>query len=154
MHWGRHPSEKTMCKIRKGVLAIPKIIKVTDTAGHILANTYPKRARGLVKHGRAVFLGSDMICLLPSKGVMKMSVKEALLSAIDQMSETQMQSLLVFLDTFQNEPAQVTVPSMTDARAAMLNTLQERMNALDYSSPNAENVLKELKDMLNMLLRV
>ena len=36
----------------------------------------------------------------------------------------------------------------------MMQTLQERMNALDYSSPNAENVLKELKDMLNMLLRV
>lgn len=83
-----------------------------------------------------------------------MSPKEALLSAIDEMSDTQIQALLVFLDTFQNHPAQVSVPAADPVRAGMMQTLQERMNVLDYSSPNAENILKELKDMLNMLLRV
>ena len=91
-----------------------------------------------------------------------MSVKETLLSIIDEMSENQLRALLVFLDTFKNNSLEVTLPvtsaPVPDGKEAvrneMMKTLQERMNALDYSSPNAENVLKELKDMLNMLLRV
>ena len=88
-----------------------------------------------------------------------MSTKEALLAAVNEMSETQMHSLLTFLNTFKNNPVDVTVPApsagnVDPVRAGMMQTLQERMNGLDYSSPNAENVLKELKDMLNMLLRV
>ncbi len=90
-----------------------------------------------------------------------MSIKEALFAAINEMSETQLRALLVFLDTFQNNPPKVDIPAASpvpDARDAvrmeMMKTLQGRMDALDYSSPNAENVLKELKDMLNMLLRV
>lgn len=92
-----------------------------------------------------------------------MSPKTALISAVEEMSDAQVQALLVFLDTFQHHPAEVSVPAIASetssggidpVRAGMMQTLQERMNALDYSSPNAENVLKELKDMLNMLLRV
>ena len=96
-----------------------------------------------------------------------MTAKQALIAAVNEMSETQVHALLVFLDTFQNHPAEIrTIPETSEhtqhagtsqidpVRAGMMQTLQERMNALDYSSPNAENVLKELKDMLNMLLRV
>ncbi len=89
-----------------------------------------------------------------------MSVKEALLATINEMSENQIRALLVFLDTLKNNSPEVTLPteSVPDAKEAvrmeMMKTLQGRMEALDYSSPNAENVLKELKDMLNMLLRV
>ena len=89
-----------------------------------------------------------------------MSVKEALIATINEMSENQLRALLVFLDTFKNNPPEIKLPSesVPDAKEAvrmeMMKTLQGRMEALDYSSPNAENVLKELKDMLNMLLRV
>ena len=123
--------------------------------------TYPKRARGLVKHGRAEWLNPDSIRLLyAQKGEFSMSVKEALFATINEMSENQIRALLVFLDTLKNNSPEVTLPteSVPDAKEAvrmeMMKTLQGRMEALDYSSPNAENVLKELKDMLNMLLRV
>lgn len=88
-----------------------------------------------------------------------MSTKETLLAVINEMSEPQMHALLTFLNTFSQNPVDVVMPAVqTDGketvRAGMMKTLQDRMNALDYSSPNTENVLKELKDMLNMLLRV
>ncbi len=44
---------------------MPKTITVTDAQGNLLQPTWPKRARGLVKHGRAVFLSESAICLTP-----------------------------------------------------------------------------------------
>ena len=143
-----------------------KTILVRNILNQPIGYTYPKRARGLVKHDRAVWLNAEAIKLLYSqKGEITMTAKQALIAAVNEMSETQVHALLVFLDTFQNHPAEIkTIPKTSGdsagtsgidpVRAGMMQTLQERMNALDYSSPNAENVLKELKDMLNMLLRV
>jgi len=147
------------------LIFIAKTILVRNILNQPVGYTYPKRARGLVKHHRAAWLDAESIRLFYSqKGEITMSPKEALLATVNNMSETQIQALLVFLDTFQNHPADVkpvpiSVPSaespkIDPVRAGMMQTLQDRMNALDYSSPNAENVLKELKDMLNMLLRV
>ena len=42
---------------------IEKNIHVVDEQGNIYEATWPKRARGLVKHGRARFLSDDTICL-------------------------------------------------------------------------------------------
>jgi hypothetical protein len=88
-----------------------------------------------------------------------MSPKEALLATVNNMSETQIQALLVFLDTFQNHPADVksvpiSVPSaespkIDPVRAGMMQTLQDRMNALDYSSPNA--VIKAADSGVNVI---
>ena len=163
-----------MTPITKNIVQIQEMIFISANQTILVRNllnqpvgfTYPKRARGLVKHHRAVWLDAETIRLLYSqKGEISMSPKAALISAVNEMSDTQVHALLVFLDTFQSHPAQVSVPAASAApaetsvsvdpvRAGMMQTLQERMNALDYSSPNAENVLKELKDMLNMLLRV
>jgi|GEM_PF-2646845 len=152
-----------MTPITKNIVQIQEMIFISDKKTILVKNllcqpvgfTYPKRARGLVKHRRAEWLDAETIRLFYSqKGEISMTTKEALLSAVNDMSETQMQALLVFLDTFQKNPAQVSLPSVDPVRAGMMQTLQERMNNLDYSSPNTENVLKELKDMLNMLLRV
>ncbi|MBR0483513.1 MAG: hypothetical protein IJJ69_01900 [Oscillospiraceae bacterium] len=145
-------------------ISAKQIISVRNILNQPFGFTYPKRARGLVKHHRAVWLDAETIRLLYfQKGETSMSPKTALISAVEEMSDAQVQALLVFLDTFQHHPAEVSVPAIASetssggidpVRAGMMQTLQERMNALDYSSPNAENVLKELKDMLNMLLRV
>ena len=45
-----------------------KTISVTDENGNILAPTYPKRAKGLIKHGRARAIGDDAIVLLNQSG--------------------------------------------------------------------------------------
>lgn len=42
---------------------MPKNIEVVDEAGNTYAPTYPKRAAGLVKHGRARFIDENHICL-------------------------------------------------------------------------------------------
>lgn len=40
-----------------------KNIEVVDEAGNIYQPTYPKRAKGLVKHGRARYVSDGRICL-------------------------------------------------------------------------------------------
>ena len=40
-----------------------KNIEVVDEAGNLYESTWPKRAKGLVKHGRARFVTENRICL-------------------------------------------------------------------------------------------
>lgn len=47
----------------KGMIPIQKNITVVDKQGNIYEATYPKRAKGLVKNGRARFISEDTICL-------------------------------------------------------------------------------------------
>lgn len=47
----------------KGMIPIEKNIIVTDEQGNILEATYPKRAKGLVKNGRARYIDENTICL-------------------------------------------------------------------------------------------
>ena len=47
----------------KGETPIRKNVRVIDEQGNEYEATYPKRAKGLVKHGRARFLSDDVICL-------------------------------------------------------------------------------------------
>ncbi len=42
---------------------MPKSITVTDAQGNVYQPTWPKRAKGLVKHGRAAFVNEHTICL-------------------------------------------------------------------------------------------
>ena len=45
------------------MIPIEKNVKVVDEFGNILEATYPKRAKGLVKAGRARFVDENTICL-------------------------------------------------------------------------------------------
>jgi len=49
--------------IARGMTPIEKNIIVVDEQGNEYEATYPKRAQGLVKHGRARFIGENKICL-------------------------------------------------------------------------------------------
>jgi len=51
---------------REGEIPIEKNILVTDSLGNKLEPTYPKRAKGLVKKGRAEFLNEHHICIKDS----------------------------------------------------------------------------------------
>lgn len=50
-------------KTAKGMTPIEKNIDVVDEHGNRYEATYPKRARGLVKNGRARFISENTICL-------------------------------------------------------------------------------------------
>lgn len=137
-----------------------KNILVIDTSGKTAGVTYPKRAKGLLRKGRAILLDETTIQLKEMKGSSPMTPKEALLATINEMNETQIQSLLVFLDTFKTDAPKVTIPAMaqnsTDVRSEMMHTLQNQIEVLaqdNYASPHSVDVLKELKDILNMILR-
>ena len=47
----------------KGATPIEKNVIVVDEQGNEYESTYPKRAKGLVKNGRARFVGENKICL-------------------------------------------------------------------------------------------
>ena len=47
----------------RGMAPIEKNVKVIDEQGNCYEATYPKRAKGLVKNGRARFIDENMICL-------------------------------------------------------------------------------------------
>ena len=48
---------------KKGRIPIVKNIRVVDEQGNEYEATYPKRAKGLVKNGRARFISENKICL-------------------------------------------------------------------------------------------
>lgn len=52
---------------KKGRTPIEKNVIVVDENGNVLHMTYSKRARGLVKNGRARIIGENKICLLISQ---------------------------------------------------------------------------------------
>ena len=47
----------------KGATPIEKNVNVVDERGNVYEATYPKRAKGLVKNGRARFVDENTICL-------------------------------------------------------------------------------------------
>ena len=49
--------------MKRGKTPITKNIRVIDTMGNEYEATYPKRARGLVKSGRATFIDEYTLCL-------------------------------------------------------------------------------------------
>ena len=64
-YWGdTHHKKLVLQSIKKGMTPIEKNIIVVDETGKEYEATYPKRAKGLVKNGRARFIGENKICLL------------------------------------------------------------------------------------------
>ena len=65
MNSGRAPIRKngSSQSITRGTTPIEKNIIVIDELGNRYEATYPRRAKGLVKNGRARFLSENMICL-------------------------------------------------------------------------------------------
>lgn len=68
---GRHPLQKTAFTefTAKGMIPITKNILVVDEEGNEYEATWPKRAGGLVKSGRARFLSKNKICLACPPGI-------------------------------------------------------------------------------------
>ena len=132
---------------------MPKTILVTDNTGKLIGSTYPKRAKGLIKHNRAILIDEFTIRL---KGVYSMSAKDSLLALINEMSEPEADVVLAFLNAFRVNAPEINITKKNDIRSEMMQTLQNQIEVLakdNYASPNAVDVLKELKDMLNMILR-
>ena len=76
-----HKKRRSQKQIKnKGATPIEKNVIVVDEQGHEYEATYPKRARGLVKNGRARFVGENKICLAcpPNKILEEKSMSTAI----------------------------------------------------------------------------
>ncbi len=60
---GTHNKKQFHFIYNKGMIPIEKNIVVVDEQGNEYEATYPKRAKGLVKNGRARFIDKNTICL-------------------------------------------------------------------------------------------
>lgn len=60
---GTHNKKQLYSLLTKGTIPIEKNIIVVDKQGNEYESTYPKRAKGLVKNGRARFIEKNKICL-------------------------------------------------------------------------------------------
>ena len=60
---GTHNKKQYHFIYNKGMIPIEKNIVVVDEQGNEYEATYPKRAKGLVKNGRARFIDKNTICL-------------------------------------------------------------------------------------------
>ena len=91
---GRHPSEKTEITTyaksnTKGATPIEKNVIVVDEQGKVYEATYPKRAKGLVKNGRARFVAENKICLAcpPNENLEDINMSENTVKAIEVAAE-------------------------------------------------------------------
>lgn len=69
----------------KGETPIEKNVIVVDEQGNLYEATYPKRARGLVKNGRARFISENKICLAcpPNQYLEETKMEEQKVQTID-----------------------------------------------------------------------
>lgn len=128
-----------------------KNITVVDENGNILESTYPKRAKGLVKKGRAHWVSDDVIrlCAQNKKEETEMAnnIYEILDNQITKMQE-QLNNAdnewaagvrIQILKTLEVFRAQEQGAKLINIIETQLNTLQESLKADDTFTP--ENVL-------------
>ena len=104
---------------RRGRIPITKNISVVDEQGNEYEATWPRRARGLVKNGRARFLSENKICLACPQNLSKMGdgdsghqyspgniagkAKAEAFAEIVRCRETTNQQILRFYETVYND---------------------------------------------------
>lgn len=109
-----------------------KNITVIDENGNILEHTYPKRANGLVKKGRAQRISDLSIRLCPSLGKEENKMAKNIYEVLDnQISQLQNQ--------LQNEDTEASTP----VRLQILKTL-EAVNSQEQISKVIDLVEKQL----------
>ncbi len=100
---GRHPSEKTGVTkytanlIQEGATPIEKNVIVVDEQGNEYEATYPKRAKGLVKNGRARFVAENKICLAcpPNENLEDNKMSENIITNVEQNANENNQEITV-----------------------------------------------------------
>ena len=118
---------------------IEKNVIVVDEQGNILEATYPKRAKGLVKKGRARFISESMICLAcPPR---KMEENE--------MSNTQnkFDNLEILIDKYVSEQAEETT-----LKERLISAIEDEkfLLAIEVAVKNAKISTSLLQRKLNI----
>ena len=113
----------------RGATPIEKNVIVVDEQGNEYEATYPKRAKGLVKNGRARFVGENKICLAcpPDKILEENKMEENKLTAkeifvqltilqkqLTENSQTSLHRLGDALSTFESENVEVSCDQIAE----------------------------------------
>lgn len=122
-----------------------KNISVIDENEIIQGSTYPKRAAGLVKKGRARWIDDETICLcVPKKEERQMNLYEVFDNQISKMQEQlreadekeAMPVRIQILKTMETFRAQEAGSKLLDMITEQLTSMQEALNA---EPPTPEN---------------
>lgn len=98
-------------------------IEVVDSSGKIIGRTYEKRAKGLVKKGRARFTDENRITLLPSEDAHEYTDTEGY--KMDERINTEN------IENISEENGQYTVESVMQCMKKILDDTQYIKDALD-----------------------
>lgn len=144
-----------------------KNITVIDENGNILERTYPKRANGLVKKGRAQWIGDSSIRLCPSlckeENEMANNIYEVLDNQISKMQD-QLQDVceesstpvrLQILKTFEMFRLQEQNARVANLIEKQLDILQESMKedeALPEHSLARETTRQKILELMEKLI--
>ena len=82
-----------------------KNIEVVDEAGNVYEPTWPKRAKGLVKHGRARFVDENRICLTCPPD---MKTEETHMSSTNSFGEMTVADILTRINNIINQTGYIT----------------------------------------------
>lgn len=149
---------------------ITKNITVVDENGNILDSTYPKRAKGLVKKGRAQWVNNTVICLCAyrkkEENQMANNIYEILDNQItkmqEQLNDTDDESaaqvriqILKTLEVFRVQEQNAKLISVTETQ---LNMLQESLKTYDTFTPEnvlaRENTNQKIIELLEKLVNI
>lgn len=104
------------------------MIKVIDVQGHYLHDTYERRAKGLVKKGRASYINECTICIGSTSGkesYMEQMTKEEILKEIDEMLKHQ-DYFKMAMDTIEKIPADMDKELVEQRMTAVMNIVKEK----------------------------
>lgn len=104
------------------------MIKVIDVQGHYLHDTYERRAKGLVKKGRASYINEYTICIGSTSGkesYMEQMTKEEILKEIDEMLKHQ-DYFKMAMDTIEKIPADMDKELVEQRMTAVMNIVKEK----------------------------
>lgn len=104
------------------------MIKVIDVQGHYLHDTYERRAKGLVKKGRASYINECTIFIGSTSGkesYMEQMTKEEMLKEIDEMLKHQ-DYFKMAMDTIEKIPADMDKELVEQRITAVMNIVKEK----------------------------
>lgn len=107
----------------KGMIPITKNILVVDEQGNEYEATWPKRARGLVKNGRARFLSENMICLACPPGI--------------DMEDNEMTNIIMTDTTVITKAQEAENRESGNESTAIENSMESVSAAVENSTDNA-----------------
>ena len=149
--------------ITKGGTPITKNIRVNDEQGNEHEATYPKRAKGLVKNGRARFVDENTICLAcPPDTILEESKMTE--NTVTAVQENETISKIEIWEQIKKAQDKLSDLSMCMDKIFALNDLrteeedvccelvEHKINAMQQMFQTREETLKNLIDFYKMLL--